>query len=299
MKTLHLSIITLSLCLISLAALPPVHAQQSLTVSTDAALYGYGDRYIISGVVNPVIPNQWVLIQIAAPSNPSLASIPVKPTSDGTYSYTLHLGNENIPVGNFTITAIYAGTQNQTQFSYLGTKCNHGDTSSSSVPIIRRPSSNPDVLDSFGNLITGSVKVGQQIQVATHIDLGQSGCQRFAYLVQIQDSNGVTVSLSWLTGMLFSGQSLYPAQSWIPTYPGTYSAQTFLWQSLENPNSLAPPSSVAIEVTGSESIVCKQGFQLVIRNENGHPSCVLQESVSKLIERHWGVMPLAGLPTSH
>ena len=115
-------------------------------------------------------------------------------------------------------------------------------------PLERAPASNPRIVDSFGNAINGTVKVGQQIQVTADLANGQNRDQPFAYLVQIQDSNGVTVSLSWITGTLSAGQSLNPAQSWTPSAAGTYTAQIFVWQSIDNPNALSPPLSTTINV---------------------------------------------------
>ncbi|HEV2193100.1 MAG TPA: hypothetical protein VGR54_05725 [Nitrosopumilaceae archaeon] len=114
-------------------------------------------------------------------------------------------------------------------------------------PLERAPASNPRIVDSFGNALT-SVKVNQQIQVTADLTNGQDRAQPFAYLVQIQDANGVTVSLSWITGTLTGGQSLNPAQSWTPTASGTYTAQIFVWQSIDNPNALSPPLSTTITV---------------------------------------------------
>ncbi len=115
-------------------------------------------------------------------------------------------------------------------------------------PLERAPASNPRIVDSFGNAINGTVKSGQQIQVTADLTNGQDRDQPFAYLVQIQDANGVTVSLSWITGTLTSGQSLNPAQSWTPSVTGTYTAQIFVWQSIDNPNALSPPLSTTITV---------------------------------------------------
>jgi hypothetical protein len=115
-------------------------------------------------------------------------------------------------------------------------------------PLERAPASNPRIVDSFGNAITGAVKAGQQIQITADLTNGQDRDQPFAYLVQIQDANGVTVSLSWITGTLTAGQSLNPAQSWTPQSSGTYTAQIFVWQSIDNPNALSPPLTTTINV---------------------------------------------------
>jgi len=69
-------------------------------------------------------------------------------------------------------------------------------------------------------------------------------------LVQIQDGNGITVSLSWITGSLSAGQSFSPSVSWIPKEPGTYTATAFHWISIDNPTAISPPVSTRITVIG-------------------------------------------------
>ena len=92
-------------------------------------------------------------------------------------------------------------------------------------------------------------KVNKQIQITADIVNNQDKPQTFAYLVQIQNQDGVVVSLSWLTGSLDSDQTLSPAQSWMPTSPGIYTAQIFVWQGIDNPDALSPPLAMTIEAT--------------------------------------------------
>ena len=96
---------------------------------------------------------------------------------------------------------------------------------------------------------TWQTKVNKQVQITSDVTNGQDRTQPFAYLVQIQNQDGVVVSLSWLTGSLDAGQSLNPSQSWIPTSPGTYTAQIFVWTGINNPDALSPPLSMMITVT--------------------------------------------------
>ena len=114
-------------------------------------------------------------------------------------------------------------------------------------PLERAPVSNARVVDSFGNSLT-SVSVDQQVQITADVINGQDRTQSFAYLVQIQDANGVTVSLSWIEGSLNPGQSLSPAQSWTPDAPGAYTATVFVWESVDNPTALSPPGTVNVNV---------------------------------------------------
>jgi hypothetical protein len=91
-------------------------------------------------------------------------------------------------------------------------------------------------------------KVGKQVQITTDVTNGQDKAQPFAYIVQIQNQDGVVYSLSWITGILEVGQSLSPSQSWMPTTPGTYTAQVFVWASVNNPDALSPPLTMKIIV---------------------------------------------------
>jgi len=94
-----------------------------------------------------------------------------------------------------------------------------------------------------------NTKVGKQVQITTDVTNGQNRAQPFAYIVQIQNQDGVVYSLSWIAGTLDAGQSLSPSQSWMPTSPGTYTAQIFVWTSVNNPDALSPPLVMKIVVS--------------------------------------------------
>ncbi|MEM3065332.1 MAG: hypothetical protein QW177_08160 [Candidatus Nitrosotenuis sp.] len=115
-------------------------------------------------------------------------------------------------------------------------------------PLERAPASNARVVDAFGNTLD-EVSVDQQVQITADLTNGQDREQPFAYLVQIQDEDGVTVSLAWITGSLSAGQSFSPALSWTPTAAGTYTATVFVWESVDNPTALSPTVEVTIDVS--------------------------------------------------
>ena len=114
-------------------------------------------------------------------------------------------------------------------------------------PLERAPASNLRVVDSFGNSLD-TVSVDQQVQITADLTNGQNRNQAFAYLVQVQDANGVVVSLAWITGSLTPSQSFSPAESWTPTMAGTYTVTAFVWESLDNPTALSPPITTEITV---------------------------------------------------
>ena len=114
-------------------------------------------------------------------------------------------------------------------------------------PLERVPISDLRAVDSFGNTLD-AISVDSQIQLESDLTNNQDKAQEFAYLIQIQNESGVTVSLNWITGSLTEGQSLSPATSWTPDEAGTYEVTAFVWESIENPTALSPTATIAITV---------------------------------------------------
>ncbi len=114
-------------------------------------------------------------------------------------------------------------------------------------PLERAPASNLRVVDAFSNSLD-TVSVDQQVQVSADLVNGQDKNQLFAYLVQIQDGNGVTVKLDWVNGTFEPGQSLSLGASWTPTDAGTYTVTAFVWESVSKPTALSPPISITVSV---------------------------------------------------
>ena len=92
------------------------------------------------------------------------------------------------------------------------------------------------------------VFVDQQVQIESDLSNSQDRFQNFAYLVQIKNDDGVTVSLAWITGSLSPNQRLSPSLSWTPENAGIYAVEIFVWESITNPDPLSPPLHLDIEV---------------------------------------------------
>lgn len=92
-------------------------------------------------------------------------------------------------------------------------------------------------------------KINKQVQIVTDVTNNQDRTQPFAYIVQVENQEGVVIQLSWLTGSLESGQSLSPSQSWTATVPGNYTAQIFVWAGIDNPDALSPPLNMKINAS--------------------------------------------------
>jgi len=114
-------------------------------------------------------------------------------------------------------------------------------------PLERAVVSNVRLTDNSGNPLD-TVAVGQQVQVTGQVASGQETEQAYAYLVQINDSSDVTLSLTWTSGTLNAGQTLSPSMSWQPTEAGEYTATVFVWESIDNPTALSPQQELSFTV---------------------------------------------------
>ena len=114
-------------------------------------------------------------------------------------------------------------------------------------PLERVEVSNLGVVDALGNAVD-SVSVGQQVNIAADLTSAQSRSQDYAYLLQIQNMDGVTVHLSWAASSLAGFGGANVSQSWTPDETGSYTATVFVWESLKNPTALSPQNSIDITV---------------------------------------------------
>ena len=118
----------------------------------------------------------------------------------------------------------------------------------SSIPALQRLQSLPIILsDTFGNALT-SFSTNDQIQIVGTISNQQNFKQKFVYLFQVKDENNSVVSVSWIQGEISENQKLDVSQSWIPKKTGTYTIETYTWNSLIHTAPLSPSLSTSIFV---------------------------------------------------
>jgi hypothetical protein len=114
-------------------------------------------------------------------------------------------------------------------------------------PIERAVASEPQIVDSRGESVE-SVSASEQVLIQSEITNNQNKKQPFAYIVQIKDDEGVTVSLSWVTGELPPEDSFKAAQSWVPDAQGMFSIEVFVWESIDSPNAISPVRSTTVDI---------------------------------------------------
>ncbi len=92
-------------------------------------------------------------------------------------------------------------------------------------------------------------EVNKQIQIIADVTNNQDIKQPFVYIIEVLNDEGKVVLLNWLSGTLEPHQSISPAQSWIPSKTGTYTAQIFNWPCLDNCGAISEPLQINIVVT--------------------------------------------------
>ncbi len=94
--------------------------------------------------------------------------------------------------------------------------------------------SDTDTVDAFGSRIQ-QLFVGQQMLLQSVLANNQEVPQDFVYIMRVTDSEGFTVQLSWIQGILRPEQSFTVAQSWLPEDGGVFTVQILVWESMTNP----------------------------------------------------------------
>jgi N-acetylneuraminic acid mutarotase len=89
----------------------------------------------------------------------------------------------------------------------------------------------------------------QQLVLQRNIENTSEMKQSFIYILQVKDSAGITVLLSWVEGELPPNDSTTISQSWIPESSGKFMLELFVWESMEDPKVLAPMHVLAINVS--------------------------------------------------
>ena len=110
------------------------------------------------------------------------------------------------------------------------------------------PASEPVLSDPFGSPVS-RVKVDEQVLFQSEITNKQDKRQPFVYIVQVRNSDGITISLSYAKSELFANDKLKVAQSWIPAAPGQYDVEIFVWDSIDGQTVLSPTRKISVEVS--------------------------------------------------
>jgi hypothetical protein len=109
--------------------------------------------------------------------------------------------------------------------------------------------SEPFFVDESDNQLI-SVKVGEKVGIKTEMTSNLDEDVTFTYLIQIKDSNDITLYLTWLDGISVKpDEAVEPSIFWSPDIVGELQVEVFAWQSISNPAPLAPVKSTTVTIT--------------------------------------------------
>ena len=95
---------------------------------------------------------------------------------------------------------------------------------------------------------TGPFEAGSQLTISTTIGNDNNAPQPFVGIVEVRDSNGITVYIAWQGGDLEPDGSATIGVSWIPEISGEYEIRTFAVSSLSEGLVLSEVASRSIDI---------------------------------------------------
>ena len=106
----------------------------------------------------------------------------------------------------------------------------------------------PEPQDIQGKTLN-EVKAGQQVVLSTTVLNKIDEAQPYVAIVEVRDSNGITVFLGWTTGTMNANGQATVGLSWTAEQAGDYQLRTFVISSLSNPNILSEPVTSMLHVS--------------------------------------------------
>lgn len=142
----------------------------------------------------------------------------------------------------------------------------------------------PEFVNSFG-VPVGSLSAGSMVQVSADIDNMSDGYRDFVYHLKVMDSDGNTIKVQWMAGMISADGTVNSSISWIPKEAASY---TIVVSAGNDLGSLDNQKMVDVTV-GSPTLLqsCDDRLELVVKVSDGSPVCVKPATAEKLVERGW------------
>lgn len=189
-------------------------------------------------------------IDVSSDSDAAGLSVSATETAEesGIFEVVLYLtqtskssGNRLLAVPGDTITARY---QDRTLPSPYGIADEldivASSTVESSIPETQRMEiTEIYTADSMGRPIV-ELRTDQRVQIVSNIHNNESYPHEFTCIIQISDSEGHIVSISWVGGQLPINQNFEVSQSWTPHKSGDYKIEAFVWKSITDARALSP-----------------------------------------------------------
>ena len=209
-----------------------------MTISTNEAIYVLGEIVQVTGHVQPPLDlNNLLRITIFLPDGEIFRIDEFKINNDGRFTWTFNLPATE--TGQWVVNARFSTKEAETAITVLETDI-----------FDKVFMENPTLLDVQGNEITsGEGKFGESIAITATLVNDEQVSHSFMFIVQIINKDGAAGAVLLTLGSLQPGESINPSVSWLPKEQGAYTAEIFVWSSLNDPTALVQKQAVAFSVT--------------------------------------------------
>jgi len=179
-----------------------------ISLSTDEESYQVGDTIYVTGNVGNYVGSDWITSEFIAP-NGNIAKVEqITPDFNGDFKTAFKISLKTN--GIYKIKASFGSAETSTSILV-------GSAERALIPL---------------------TPVNEKMEMTMDFANKSNNSQPFAFIVQIKDESNTTISLSNITGVLGVDQTLDQVISYVPTEPGTYTIEKFLWSDLSNPTAL-------------------------------------------------------------
>ena len=204
----------------------------------DQRAYGIGDFVELAGDVRPALVERAILFQVTNPNGVIYNVGQIFANEDGTFKHEFKLGGSLAVPGKWSVTTTYLGEQTTTEF----------DVGTLQTKFIRIAVEFPETID-VNEDPAGQGSVGTPLGIQAKLANSENRDAKLTYIVKVTDSDGVTVMVSWIKGVVLKpGTSVKPAIFWIPEDVGNYTIDIFVWDGLDNPIPLSAPAKIKVGV---------------------------------------------------
>ncbi|MGI0049638.1 MAG: hypothetical protein ACREAW_08855 [Nitrososphaera sp.] len=209
-----------------------------MTISTNEAIYVLGETVQVTGQVQPPLDlNNLLRITIFLPDEEIFRIDEFKINNDGRFTWTFNLPAND--TGQWVISARFSTIEAETTITVLETDI-----------FDKVFMDSPALLDVQRNEITsGEGKFGENIAITATLVNDEQVSHSFMFIVQIINKDGAVDAVLLTLGSLQPGESINPSVSWLPKERGAYTAEIFVWSSLNDPTPLVQKQAVAFSVT--------------------------------------------------
>jgi hypothetical protein len=115
------------------------------------------------------------------------------------------------------------------------------------TPTLPITSGTPELQDANGNPISQGRR-GTQVLLATDLTNTATVDQSMLYIVQVKNTAGTVVYLSYISGTVPAGKTFTFGLSWTPNVSGTYTVEVYSWNSWSDPTPLSQVSTGTVTI---------------------------------------------------